>query len=257
MEKESYLVEIIHIAKKEIPSVDDIIEITLNNLQLEKEFVYKQFGTALNLIDEKGTDVYLNYEKKALYKLAEQWVELQKEDIKKELKDILMKKDWEEFVKSVSKVFTEFGILVQKFEKDLGNMRKARGGITFQKAVLRLLNFIDIQGEMPYGNVGERLGRIDIVLPSSKIALENPSKAIFITCKRTLRERWKQETPLIKYNKKVFLITLDQNISEKKAKEIKSLGFIAFVQDNLKKEKFSSLDWIKSLNELPKELKRW
>ncbi|MGQ9819791.1 MAG: hypothetical protein ACUVQ1_07705 [Candidatus Kapaibacteriales bacterium] len=43
----------------------------------------------------------------------------------------------------------EFGILVQNLEKDLGNMRKARGGKTFEKALLSLLKFINIKAEIP------------------------------------------------------------------------------------------------------------
>ncbi|MCX7845806.1 MAG: type II restriction endonuclease, partial [Dictyoglomaceae bacterium] len=241
-------------AKKEIPLVDKIIDQTLEDLKLKKDVIFNKFGDILILIDDKATEIYIYYEKKALYKLAEEWIKIQKEDIKRELENILSQKNWENFIKEASKVFTEFGILVQKFEKDLGNMRKARGGITFQKTVLKLLNFIGIKGEIPYGKEGESLGRVDIVIPSSEIALKFPDKAVFLTCKRTLRERWKQETPLLKYSKKIFLVTIDENISEKKAYEINKLGFIAFIKDDIKTDKFSSLEWIRSLNDLPKEI---
>jgi len=254
MNEKNKLSQIITNAKKEIPSVDEIIDLTLKELNLKNDIVFNKFGNILVLIDEKASEIYLCHERKALYKFAEEWIKIQKEDIKKELENILAKKNWEDFIKEASKMFTEFGILMQKFEKDLGNMRKARGGITFQKVVLKLLNFIGIRGEMPSGKMGENLGRVDIVIPSSEIALKSPDKAIFLTCKRTLRERWKQETPLVKYNKKIFLVTLDDNISEKKAYEIDKLGFIAFIRDDIKKDKFASLDCIKSLNDLPKEI---
>jgi len=36
-------------------------------------------------------------------------------------------------------------------------MRKARGGKTFEKVILRLLNFIDIKTEIPTGKAREEL----------------------------------------------------------------------------------------------------
>lgn len=248
------LENIIENAKREIPSVDNIIDLTLEELNLEDKNIFDNFGDILILIDEKATTNYFFYEKQALYNLAKCWIDIQKEEIRMSLENILSQKTWEDFINEASKMFTEFGILVQKFEKDVGNMRKARGGMTFQKAVLRLLNLVNIKGEMPSGKKGENLGRVDIVIPSAEVALKFPEKAIFLTCKRTLRERWKQETPLVKYTNKVFLVTLDNSISIKKAYEIKKLGFTAFVRNDLKRDKFSSFEWIKSLNNLPQEI---
>ncbi len=40
-------------------------------------------------------------------------------------------------------------MIVQELEKDLGNMRKARGGKTFEKAIQVLLEKIGIHSERP------------------------------------------------------------------------------------------------------------
>lgn len=136
-------------------------------------------------------------------------------------------------------------------------MRKARGGKTFEKVVLRLLAFIDIKGESPTGNAKEELRRIDIVIPSIEIATKTPDRAIFLTCKRTLRERWKQEVPQARLNQRIYLLTIDEDLSESKANEINQKGLIAFVRDELTKNpSLQKMPWIRKLSDLPKELKK-
>ncbi len=70
-------------------------------------------------------------------------------------------------------------------------MRKTRGGKIFEKVILKILNLIDIKFEIPKGKKREELRRIDLVVPSIEVGIKTPDKAIFLTCKRTLRERWK------------------------------------------------------------------
>jgi hypothetical protein len=243
--------------KNEIPSVDEIIEKTWKNLHLKKSNVKKNFGEILCDFDVEATKIFRNYESKVLIKLAKLWLNSQKIDIQKKLKEIVNEKGWNEFIEKASKVFVEFGILVQSLEKDLGNMRKARGGKTFEKVVLRLLNFIDINAEIPVGKAREDLKRIDIVIPSIEIATKTPDRAIFLTCKRTLRERWKQEVPQARLNQRIYLITIDNDISESKAKEINEKGLIAFVRDDLVQNgPLKNLSWIRKLSDLPKEINR-
>jgi len=243
--------------KNEIPSVDEIIEKTWKNLHLKKSNVKKNFGEILCDFDVEATKIFRDYESKVLIKLAKLWLNSQKIDIQKKLKEIVNEKGWNEFIEKASKVFVEFGILVQSLEKDLGNMRKARGGKTFEKVVLRLLNFIDINAEIPLGKAREDLKRIDIVIPSIEIATKTPDRAIFLTCKRTLRERWKQEVPQARLNQRIYLITIDNDISESKAKEINEKGLIAFVRDDLVQNgPLKNLSWIRKLSDLPKEINR-
>jgi len=238
-------------AKKEIPSVDEIINFTWERLNLEKDLVINKFGEILIKFDEFATNLFKEYERKSLEKLAKLWIEKQKGELKSKLEKLL--KD-EDFVEKLSKIFVDFALLVQQLEKDLGNMRKARGGKTFEKVVEKLLKFIDIKCEIPKGEIKKKLRRIDIVIPSGKVAIETPDKAIFITCKRTLRERWKQEVPSVGPNQRVYLLTIDNELSETKAKEIKNLGLIVYIKDNLKEEKFKDLPWVRKLSDLPKDI---
>ncbi len=119
------------------------------------------------------------------------------------------------------------------------------------------LRLIGIDAEFPSGMAKEKLRRIDIVIPSNKVALETPDRAIFLTCKRTLRERWKQEIPQVRANQRVYLLTIDEELSKTKAEEINEKALIVFVRDEIKRiEYIKDMPWIRKLSELPKELQR-
>lgn len=249
--------KLINTAKAEIPSLERIIDETWKQLNFQRSFVKNHFGEALISFDAKATEIFRHYERKALIKLAKSWLSIQKEEVKKNFQEILNQEDWDHFIEKASQIFVKFGTLVQKFEKDLGNMRKARGGKTFEKTVLKLLEFIDIKGETPTGRASEQLRRIDIVIPSTEVALETPDKAIFLTCKRTLRERWKQEVPQARLNQRIYLLTIDDSLPENKANEINQKGLIAFVRDELTKiQSLQNMPWIRKLSELPRELEK-
>jgi len=63
------------------------------------------------------------------------------------------------------------------------------------------------------------------------IERERPDKAYFLSCKRTLRERWKQTIPERKPSWRVFLLTQDEDLPEDKAEEIDELGMIVYVRE--------------------------
>jgi len=243
-------------AKKQIPKVDEIIEKIWEELNFDSNYIKKNFGEALIKADEVGLRIFLEYEEKALRTLAEEWLMIQSNEIRNKLKEILKTENIRNFVKKTAGIFLEFAKLVQKLEKDLGSMRKARGGKNFEKMVYKFLSFIGIRCEIPRGKKGKILGRIDIVIPSTKVAIETPDKAIFITCKRTLRERWKQEISQVRLNQRTYLITIDTKLPLSKAYEINEKGFIAYVRDELKElDYLKNLPWIRKLKDLPKELK--
>lgn len=247
--------EIIEQAKRSIPSLDNILEEALKDLNEEE--LSSNFGEALLKVEKSATDIFKMYERNAMITLAKEWVKNQKEELKERLRGIVEEEGWDKFVQKASELFSEFALLVQALEKDLGNMRKARGGRTFEKLVLKLLQALGIEGETPQGEAREKLGRIDIVIPSVEVALETPDRAFFLACKRTLRERWKQEVPIAQPNQRVYLITIDEELPERKAIEIKEKGLIAFVWDDLKEqEHLIDRPWIRKLSDLPKELRR-
>lgn len=203
-------------------------------------------------MDEEGHKIYRCYEEEALKALAEGWLELKGTEIRQQLEGILRKQGWKEFKKRVSEMFVEFARLVQQIEKDLGNKRKALAGTNFERAVEQLLRFVGVEIERPKGEVRKLLRRIDLVVPNQDVAIKEPDRAVFLTLKRTLRERWKQEIPVRRGQGKFYLVTIDPSIPEPKAEEIREMEVIAYVQDSiahqLKKE------WIRPLSKLPSDL---
>jgi 5'-deoxynucleotidase YfbR-like HD superfamily hydrolase len=134
---------IIEEVKREIPSVDEIINLTWKKLRFTKDFVCKNFGKAILKFDEEATKEFRKYEQEAIKKLAELYISSNQSEIREKLKDLIEKKE-EEFISKLAEIFYEFSFWVQQLEKDLGNMRKARVGKTFEKVIAKLLNFIKV-----------------------------------------------------------------------------------------------------------------
>ncbi|MGQ9819792.1 MAG: type II restriction endonuclease [Candidatus Kapaibacteriales bacterium] len=79
---------------------------------------------------------------------------------------------------------------------------------------------------------------------------------MFLTCKRTLRERWKQEVPQARINQRIYLLTLDDSLSISKANEINQKRLIAFVGDEIAEmENFNTKPWIRKLSDLLKGIR--
>ncbi len=119
--------KIINIAKSTFPSVDSILEESWRKLEINKKSANKEFGKILVAMDLEATRIFKDYERRALLELAKEWLKSQKDDIRERLEKIVSQKGWDKFVEEASKLFVDFGTLVQSFEKDIGNMRKARG----------------------------------------------------------------------------------------------------------------------------------
>jgi len=252
--------DLVQRALRLIPSVTDILKQALQCLQLGADFAFTQFGEALRRVDEKATEIYLANERKALEFAAQDWLEQNRDRFSYELPglfDLLRKQGWDAFKERVTPLFVDFAELVQKLEKRLGNMRKARGGQTFELAVACLLQMVCVSCEKPKGDVQKQLRRIDLVVPDIQTALNNPRQAVFLTLKRTLRERWKQEVPTAQ-GRRCWLLTLDTDLSENKADEIAELGLevvyvLSDVATNLQQ---SGKTWVRSLDNLPNDLRQ-
>jgi hypoxanthine phosphoribosyltransferase len=130
-------------AKREIPSVDEIIDLTWKKLKFTKDFVRKNFGKAILKFDEEATKEFKKYEQEAIKKLAKYYICSNQSEIREKLKDLIEKKE-KELISKLAEIFYEFSFWIQQLEKDLGNMRKARGGKTFEKVIAKLLNFIKV-----------------------------------------------------------------------------------------------------------------
>jgi len=226
-------------AREAIPSVDKILDKAITNLgfgSLEQGKILAHFADLTKKLESEAFRVYREYEDqafKALIKLCCGG------------KTRLDEKDLELLVKAT-----------RELEFKAGQMRKARGGASFQKIIQRLLTLAGIPCEEPHTETKRLLRRIDLVCPSGEVAKNTPDKAIFLAVKRTLRERWKQAVPEQMKGARLYLVTMNGECPEGKAKEIKEAGMVAYVPDELKeKNHLQEKSWIRSLSSLPKDLK--
>lgn len=252
MEKED-LARAIESVKKKIPSIDVILDEALHQVEITK------FGETLKNLHDRAEEIYHRYERDSLKYFAELWIESRKVKVMNifELYQIIRKQDWEKVKEKLCEIFVDFAEDVQKVEKILGNMRKARAGRTLEKIVFTLLvEKFQIPCQIPKGNERRKLKNIDLVSPSIDTFWKNPKRSIFLAVKRTLRERWKEEISAAKFASKrgsrCWLVTIDENIPSGKAEQIFKEG-IDRIYAPISKSEISK---IYPLDKLPEDLRK-
>ena len=219
---------------------------TINKEKLEKEYVKSHFSEMVVTIAFNAYLEYLTYQEKALNELIDLFIEEYLTNTK------LRKINSEESLQDLLRAFLPFAI---RIEFRMGQIRKASAGSTFEKVVAYLLKTLGIKCEKATGTI-KKLNRMDIVIPDQSTALNYPDKAVFISCKRTLRERWKQAIPEQNKGWKMYLLTLDNDLSEDKVNEFDKHGLIVYVRDEVKtKQHLSEKTWIRKLSDLPESIK--
>ena len=246
---------IIYQAKAKVPTLQDILELTIK--KIEKEFpniikidyIKNHFSACASQLEKIAFSIYLKFEEKMFISAIDQWIFENKELLEKLSKKYI---NPSAFAKEVCRKFYP---MIQKMEFESSQKRKARGGKTFEYIIKYLLTKIGIECQRPEKKARKTLKRVDLVVPNQDIAMTRPDQAYFLSCKRTLRERWKQTIPERKPSWRVFLLTLDDSLSEGKANEINVLGMIVYLKDELKEEKhLKNKGWVRKLSELPIDL---
>ncbi|MEM2990381.1 MAG: type II restriction endonuclease, partial [Halobacteria archaeon] len=215
-------------------------------------------------LETKAFEIFKRYEREAFERLISSWFKENKRRIEMEIEEALRKSRETnikpiEFLKDlIQEIVEETYPIMQYFEKSMGNMRKARGGRTFELIVRYLLEKLEIPCERPItAQDRKQFKNVDLLVPDLKTARTKPEQSIFISEKRTLRERWKQSVPEMKLGY-VYLLTIDGNIPASKAEDMKSEHLIVYVRDELKElEHLKDLDNVRRLSDLPKDLARF
>jgi len=215
-----------------IPLNEYIVDEALNKIssKMTPDNIEKNFYSVIDEAMKVGYQIYLSHEANAKKQILE--------SIKKAKADDEMV--WDTAI---------------KFEKSASQMRKARAGSAFELYVYKILAKMGIPSEKSTGDLRDALNRTDLVVPNKELAAKQPDRAKFISIKTTLAERWKQIIPEQNRGWSIYLLTLDDNISESKAKEIDRSGIVLFVRDELKENKgLRNLNGIRKLSELPDHL---
>lgn len=238
-------------AIKIIPDLDAILKQAVKSLELDKlsaEEISRNFGQLLNEVDSTAFKIYKEHEKKAFEKLIEIWINNRKDWVSE-----ILKEKGEAGVKEILSHLVE---PIREMEFRTSQMRKARGGKTFEYAVRILLDLAGVPCEEPHEETKSILKRIDLVSPDAETARKTPDKAIFIATKRTLRERWKQVVPEHMKGTRLYLVTINGELPEDKANQIKETGMVVYVRDELKAAPhLKDKPWVRKLSNLPQDIK--
>lgn len=245
------MLEIVEEATKSIPELDIILKQAIKSIKLDyasADYIIENFERLIREVEATAFGIYREYEKRAFEKLRDLWINQKRQWIA----EILHEKGEE----GVKDILSDFIDDVRELEFRAGQMRKARGGKTFEHVIKNLLNLASVPCESPHKETRNILKRIDLVSPDAETARSTPDKSIFIATKRTLRERWKQVVPEHMKGARLYLVTIDDNITEGKAKEIKETGMIVYIKNGLKaKPHLRNKTWVRKLSDLPKDIK--
>lgn len=248
--------DLIRRALASVPSPDLILEAAIRgvNPQLnDAKWVRRHFSEAVITLERTAYETYLELEAQGLERLIDSWVEAHETDLEATRQRHLNGLP-KEFLSAAMKKFAPIAVT---WEFHAGQRRKARGGGTFERVLEVLLRLLSIPCGKPAGKARNTLKRIDFVVPDQQTALRNPDRAFFISCKRTLRERWKQTIPERQPSWRVYIVTSDKTLPEDKAREIDKLGMVIYVRDELQREAhLADMPWVRPLSALPRDLKR-
>jgi hypothetical protein len=225
-----------------IPSVDSIFSETAESLDsrylLDKKIIEDNFWQILQTFEHEAYERYLDYEQQALEKLKRDCVNFLPTDIN--------------LIQALDAGFP----LALEFEHRAAQSRKARAGSSFERAVPFLLEKIDIICEKPLKEDKNRFKKIDFIIPSVSVAKTHPEKAIFLSIKRTIRERWRQVS-IEKNMGYVYLVSMsdEHDLSEAKIGDLENDHIILYVPDEIKLlEKYRQFNNLRKISDLPKDL---
>lgn len=237
-------------ALKKIPNPLQILNETLVALpqnKLQPSYVKNHFSESMVLVASATYAKFQVYQKNAARLVADSF-------LSKNSKAMNGATTFNrQFIESMLETFMPLAV---NFEKRTSQMRKSRAGTTFEYIVIQMLEKAGVKCERTARSPLKKLNRMDVVIPNKETAMREPDKAIFLSCKHTLRERWKQALPEKNRNWVMYLITLDDNIPDKKAKEINDENMVVYVRDELKAQShLAKKDWIRKLSNLPNDLR--
>lgn len=229
-------------SKLDIKSVDKIIEETVKSFLKRKQarnlsdiLKKENFSDVINEIEEEAERIYKKEEEEAVIRY------LKDKGLIDKKADFVVRK-----------------IIRNSLITSISNVRKSRGGSTAQKILAYALKELGIPCETK--SMKKKGYRPDIII-------RGKGKKVFaIAVKRTLKERWAEDTDIFrKFRESAFvLIKPDKDFSKSKAEDMMKRGMKkVYVPD---KRLFSSLDKketeefaevFKKLSELPNDLHKF
>ncbi len=213
-------------AKKNIPSVDSVFESAITKVLGEKssdaKLIKASFSQLVADCQDEAYTQYLVFEKSACGAALKQHV----------LKELGANLSGEQVLEFVA---NNFGA-IDRFCLSLTQSRRPRAGKTFEMTVSALFESLGY----PYTEQPE-LGdsKPDYVLPNIEWYKTYASDCIVFTCKRTLRERWRQVVTEGQSGQNFYLATIDEKLSGAELKRMQDRHVKVVVPEKIKTKHYS------------------
>lgn len=233
-----------------IISTDDILKEAWDDIsraspeKTKPAYVERHFSDMCELYFYGANEIYQKHERKALEDLSD---------------EILQKYGKATFTKDeVKAIVRQATVEASRFEKSLKQSRASRAGKSFELIISNLLRNMGIKNEKitkEDKKTGLRL--IDIVVPDVETAKSHPDKAMFLSLKTSLKDRWKLVVEDQQPGQRTYLLTLMQRekLTREVAEKIVAAGIVLYVPDKIKDDQFPKKSGIRKLSDLPRDLK--
>lgn len=224
-----------------IPPSAAIISETLSELGISAtshspDRVQAEFDSLLEQVYHHSLKVLEKYEDRAYADAAMgELVRIHRSDILKHVIPLKHAENDEDFMAALQSLLQGCYLPLRQLFKSIGNSRSSRGGKDFELQLAALLDLLHI----PYDHLSEP-HHIDFMIPSESQFRADRRRAILLSVKRTLRERWKQVVDDLQQTNSphVYLVTADRQISIETAKGIGERNIYLVVWDDIKARKF-------------------
>lgn len=219
--------------RRRMPSSRQVVEETIRRLHFDRtdpEFVRRHFNQLLREVFERTLDVLEEYEEQV---------------------DIAVLKQ------AGFKLTPQRYRLLREYFLSVSQSRKQRGGKDFELQVQALLERANIPFEAQ-----PREERVDLILPNRQLWERDRARAVLLSLKRTLRERWRQVADELQMLRcpNTYLVTAEESLTESVVQEIFRRNIYIVVWNEVKEsygnhKVFGFSDLMKRLSEI--HLPQW
>lgn len=214
-------------AKRKIPSASEIaekaIESALSGKLSDSDYLKSNFSELVSKVQVDAYNIYLTYEKQACGEVLGELIE-----------DELQKTD----IEMISTAVADRFFALDRFFLSLTQSRRTRAGKAFEAVVSALFDALGYPHTFQ-PIIGE--SQPDYVLPSIEHYKNYATDCLIFTCKRTLRERWRQIVTEGMAGQAFFLATIDEKISVNELSRMKSRNVIVVVPNFLANDKYRGI----------------
>lgn len=228
--------------RQAMPSSESIVKQTFQELgytgeNLTSDQVRRDFNRLLREVFEKTLVVLERYEEPVYAESAiAALIGLRNDDVRYARQMMRESGNTEAaFQASVLWLLKNWYPLLRDLFLSVSQSRKTRGGKDFELQLEMLFRLMGI----PFERHHERY-RADFMMPSYRTYERDRAKALIVSVKRTLRERW-QEVADELYNLRspnVYLLTADESISPEKQQALARRNIYLVVWDEVKERSF-------------------